>query len=68
MILLFNPTTQLISKSIRVPLYYTGLNKTALISHLNDDTKFFRSVLSRDFCVKLKVSLEPQSMAYIVVM
>ena len=67
MILLFNPTSELISKTIRVPLYYTGLTKTAQISSLNDDSKWSQFFLSRDFHVSIKVSLEPQSMAYMVI-
>ena len=68
MILLFNPTSELISKTIRVPLYYTGLSKTAQISSPNDDTKWSQFVLSRDFSVNLKVVLDPQSMAFMVIM
>ena len=68
MILLFNPTSELISKTIRVPVYYTGLTKTAQISNLNDDSKWSQFFLSRDFHVNIRVSLEPQSMAYMVIM
>ena len=67
MIVLFNPTSEPISKTIRVPLYYTGLSKTAQISNLNDDTKWSQFTLARDFSVNLRVSLEPQSMAYMVI-
>ena len=67
MILLFNPTSEIISKTIRVPLYYTGLTKTAQISRLKDDSKWSQFLLSRDFHVNIKVSLEPQSMAYMVI-
>ena len=67
MIVLFNPTSEPISKTIRVPLYYTGLSKTAKISNLNDDTKWSQFTLARDFSVNWRVSLEPQSMAYMVI-
>ena len=67
MILLFNPTSEPISKTIRVPLYYTGLSKTAQISNPNDDTRWSQFTLARDFSVNLRVSLEPQSMAYMVI-
>ena len=67
MIVLFTPTSEPISKTIRVPLYYTGLSKTAQISNLNDDTKWSQFTLARDFSVNLRVSLEPQSMAYMVI-
>ena len=64
---IFNPTSEAISKRLAVPLYYTGLTKTALISGQSTDQRWTRHALSRSYRVQLKVSLQPQSLAYFIV-
>ena len=64
---IFNPTSEAISKRLAVPLYYTGLTKTALISGQSSDQRWTRHTLSRSYRVQLKVSLQPQSLAFFIV-
>ena len=64
---IFNPTSESISKRVAVPLYYTGVTKTALISGQSTDQRWARHTLSRSYRVQLKVSLQPQSLAYFIV-
>ena len=64
---IFNPTSEAISKRLAVPLYYTGLTKTALISGQSTDQRWTRHTLSRSYRVQVKVALQPQSLAYFVV-
>ena len=61
------PTSEAISKRLAVPLYYTGLTKTALISGQSSDRRWARHALSRSYRVQLKVALQPQSLAYFIV-
>ena len=64
---MFNPTNSQISKMVKVPLYYTGLTKTALISYPNDDQRWMKTMLSRDYTINLRVNLEGQSLAFYIV-
>ena len=64
---IFNPTSEAISKRLAVPLYYTGLTKTALISGQSTDQRWTRHTLSRSYRVQIKVALQPQSLAYFIV-
>ena len=64
---IFNPTSESISKRLAVPLYYTGLTKTALISGQSTDQRWTRHTLSRSYRVQIKVALQPQSLAYFIV-
>ena len=52
---------------VKVPLYYTGLTKTALISYPNDDQRWMKTMLSRDYTINLRVNLKGQSLAFYIV-
>ena len=67
LIVMFNPTNSQISKMVKVPLYYTGLTKTALISYPSDDQHWMKTMLSRDYTINLRVNLEGQSLAFYIV-
>ena len=64
---MYNPTNSRITRPIKVPLYYTGLTKQAVISLPNDDQHWTTVLLNRDFSVEIDVDLMGQSMAYYVV-
>jgi len=53
--LLYNPTGEELQRSIQLPLYYTGLTKTAQIQIGEDQSKELE--LSRDFSVEIEVSI-----------
>jgi hypothetical protein len=53
--LLYNPTGEAVERTISLPLYYTGLTKTALIQVGEDQEQELE--LSRDYSVEVRVSI-----------
>jgi hypothetical protein len=56
-LLVFNPTDQSICKKIRIPLYYTGLTKTAVVSEKDHSPVAF--ILNRDYEIEIEVEVPP---------
>jgi hypothetical protein len=65
LLMLFNPTKQKLIRNIRIPLSYTGLEKTATISNMKGIKKIF--TLDRNFSVPLPVEIEPESYAWYII-
>lgn len=65
LVMLFNPLKEKITRTIQLPLYYTGLTNTALIREKESVAKKFK--LSRDYKVKLTFSIEPESYTWFVI-
>ena len=65
LLLLYNPTTQTMTRKIKLPLYYTGLTKTAMIREKEGVGK--RYALSRAYEVELEVVLQPDSYSWWVI-
>ncbi len=65
LMLLFNPTRETISRTIRIPLYYTGLTKKAGIREREGLVKTY--MLNRNYEVELTVSLKPDSYSWWVI-
>ena len=64
-LMLFNPTNKVIEKEIEVPLYYTGISKTAIFSQ---EGKRKQEVnVERNYSAKLKVQLQPNSYSWFTV-
>jgi hypothetical protein len=57
--MLYNPLQQSIIRQINLPLYYTGLTKTAQISHGESSARSY--VLDRDYNVTVEVSIPAES-------
>lgn len=55
LLMLYNPTDKEIKKEIKVPLYYTGISKTAKISEKDGKTKKYK--LNRDYTVELEINI-----------
>lgn len=55
MAVFFNPLDTSIRRRIRLPLYYTGIEKTALISLFGENPQKFD--LTRDYCAELEVTI-----------
>ena len=55
MLVLFNPLSYPITRTVRVPLYYTGLTDTAILSAFDRDP--IECQLKRDCSIELKVTL-----------
>jgi hypothetical protein len=65
LIMLYNPTKESITRTIRLPLYYTGLQQTATISERDNTPKKF--TLNRDYSVDFTFSLDPESYSWFVI-
>lgn len=55
-LVVFNPLKEQRTKSIRVPLYYTGLEKSVTIE--GEEAMLEERILNRDFSIDLEVSVE----------
>ncbi|MCQ2149270.1 MAG: NPCBM/NEW2 domain-containing protein [Bacteroidales bacterium] len=64
-IMVFNPTDEEITRTITIPLYYTGLTDKALVSEKDDKAKSFK--LERDYTVRLTVSIPANGYNWFVV-
>lgn len=64
-IMVFNPTDEEITRTISVPLYYTGLTDRARISE--QDGKTITARLERDYSVRLKVTIPANGYNWFVV-
>ncbi|MFM8488005.1 MAG: alpha-galactosidase, partial [Bacteroidota bacterium] len=64
-VLLFNPLKENITRQLKLPLYYTGLHKTATLS----DEKGRKSVyeVSRDYSISVEVTIPAQGMRWIII-
>jgi len=63
--MLYNPTKDKITRTINLPLYYTGLSKNATIREKEGARKTY--ALNREFEVPLTVTLEPESYSWWVI-
>ncbi|MCZ2443616.1 MAG: alpha-galactosidase, partial [Flavobacteriales bacterium] len=65
LLMLFNPTQKTINKTIKIPLYYTGLTKTARIREKENNSKSF--ILDRSYEVELPISLAANSYSWWII-
>lgn len=65
MLVVFNPLDTPISKSLRVNLYYTGLETTARIRHVEQSPEVYS--LARDHSVDLPVNVPAQGMSWYII-
>nr|WP_299389386.1 hypothetical protein [Allomuricauda sp.] len=65
MLLVYNPTDKAITRSIKVPLYYTGLTDVAKVQW--EEGKPVPFNLDRDYSITLKTSVEPNSYTWAVI-
>lgn len=61
--MIFNPRDQAITRTIRLPLYYTGITKTAFIQE--QDRPAVRHLLDQKYCVSITVSISAQSRTWL---
>ncbi|MBD2756369.1 alpha-galactosidase [Spirosoma validum] len=64
-VMLFNPLKTKITRTIKLPLYYTGLRETATIRQGEGKAKTYR--LNRNYEVELPVEIEPESYSWWVI-
>jgi hypothetical protein len=65
LLMLFNPLKEKITRTIQLPLYYTGLNNIAKIREKETAAKSYK--LNRDYKVDLTFSIEPESYTWFVI-
>ena len=62
---LYNPLAVAIKRTINVPLYYTGLEKKAVVKPFGKKGKTYR--LSRDYSIDLEIEIEPKGYTWYVI-
>lgn len=65
MLVVFNPLDHEVHRTLRVPLYYTGLERSARVSAADGETRVLE--LARDYTISLEVSVPPQGMSWYLV-
>ncbi|GAB3024811.1 alpha-galactosidase [Spirosoma pulveris] len=65
LVMLFNPLKTKVTRTIKLPLYYTGLRDTAMIRQGEGKAKMYK--LSRNYEIELTVEIEPESYGWWVV-
>ena len=63
--MVFNPTGMSLTTSLKLPLYYSGLNSSASIA--NENKEFITYVLDRDYSVKLPLHLNAFQITWFLV-
>jgi len=65
MVMLYNPLKEKITRIIQLPVYYTGLTNKATIKE--KEGMPMQYLVSRDYTVTLKVTLQPESYTWFVI-
>jgi hypothetical protein len=65
LLMLFNPLKEKITRTIKVPLYYTGLSSVSLIREKENTPRNFN--LNRNYEIELTFTLEPESYSWFVI-
>jgi len=62
MLMVYNPTEEVLTEELKIPLYYTGLTERARF--YESDAAVVELPLSRDYSVTVQVTVEPGSYAW----
>lgn len=65
LVMLFNPTKEKITRKIKLPLYYTGLTATAVVSEKGTGLRKYS--LNRHYEIEVTVTIEPENYTWLVV-
>ena len=65
LLMLYNPLKEKVTRSIKVPLYYTGLITTAKIKDATGISKTYK--INRDYSIDMAVTLEADTYAWFLV-
>ena len=65
LLLLFNPTSEEIKRTIKVPLYYSGLSTVAVLKEKNSTGKKY--ALNRNYEIEVTFTLAPESYSWYVI-
>ena len=64
-VMLYNPTKNKITRSIKLPLYYTGLSQTAILKDKSGLSAKYK--LDRNYAINLTFTIEPENYTWFVV-
>jgi hypothetical protein len=64
MVLLFNPLKQPITRTISIPLYYTGLKQSAIVETGGKQTTYH---LSRNYSIAVTVTIQPENYTWFTI-
>ena len=64
-VMLYNPTKEKITRTIKVPLYYTGLTSAATFKEKGKVAKKYQ--LNRNYEVELTFTIEPENYTWFTV-
>ena len=64
LLMLFNPLSEPIKRSVKLPLYYTGLDKTAIVRQAGQQRVF---ALNRDYSIELPVTIPAGSFVWMTI-
>jgi hypothetical protein len=65
MLVVFNPVKREVTKTIKVPLYYTGITGTTSVSH--EGAKPVKYTTARDYSIDLKVTIPAEGFTWFVI-
>lgn len=65
MLMLYNPLKEKITRTIKVPLYYTGLTSVAKLKEKGKTAKSY--TLSRNYEIEYTCTLEPESYSWVII-
>ncbi|MFA9454178.1 MAG: alpha-galactosidase [Candidatus Aminicenantaceae bacterium] len=65
LLVVFNPLDHAVRKTLRIPLYYTGVTRTARIREQEGDPRPYR--LDRDHTVQIEVQVPPSGVTWFVI-
>ena len=63
--MLFNPLKEKITRTIQLPLYYTGLKDKATVT--NEKGKIILAKLNRNYEIELTFTLEPETYSWFLI-
>ncbi len=64
LLMLYNPLEELITRELTVPVYYTGVHERVMLE--KEDGTTMKLPVSRDYTIKLKVTIPAKGTAYYV--
>ena len=66
LLMVFNPLTHDVAQTLRIPLYYTGLQDTASLRHEEGPVVTVHT-LARDYSIQLKVTVKAKGVTWYVI-
>lgn len=65
LVMLYNPMKEKITRTVKIPMYYTGLKETASVSEKGNSP--IKYTLSRDYMIELHFAIEPEGFTWFTI-